>query len=251
MGTVAAVTTQTGGQYQPVAGLFFKASGDSFGHSNQAMYDITVGGNTYSIRTLQFNLCDANQNCSHLLDMQLATGNYSGFYYIVNSTNTLPALSYTAANILSASDFYNGNPDPIQVNMLDGNSTIRKTVYLKIRGPYISPASAILASAALPSVTNAAAVLSTVTNIPNPSLNVNIPTGTLVQSISLTNGPTSGSPVTTANFILSGSSTSTAINATINVVTDNYRSIAIGGSTTGGIPIYVKYVWAPSCTGCS
>ena len=251
MGTVAAVTTQTGGQYAAVAGLFFKASGDSFGHSNQAMYDITVSGTPYSIRTLQFNLCDANQTCSHLLDMKMATSNYSGFYYIANSTNTLPALSYAAAGIQSASDFYNGNPDPIQVKMLDETDTVRKTVYLKLRGPYVSPASAILTSAALPAVTNARAVLSTVTNLPNPSLSVNIPAGTLVQSISLTSGPSNGSPVTTARFVLSGSSISVPIGATIDATTDTYRSLAIGGSTTGGIPIYIKYVWAPGCSVCS
>ena len=183
--------------------------------------------------------------------MRLSTSNYSGFYYVPNNTNTLPALSYTAANILTPSDFYNGNPNPIQVNMLDASGVTRKTVNLKIRGPYISPNSSILTPSALPAVSNASSVLSTGVNLVNPSLNVSIPSGTLVQSIALTNGPTTGQPGTTSSFILSASSSANVLSTTINASTDNYRSISLGGSTTGGIPIYVKYVWSPTCAGCS
>lgn len=233
----------------PVAGFSFKAGGDGFGGTT-VQNTVTVSGQPVTIQTIRFYFCDANRVCSRQLMEMVKGASNNGYYYTPGGVNTLPLLSYTAAGINSASDFYNGNPNPIKVDMLDAGGTIRKTAYLKIRGGFI-PAN-FLSAVTLPSVSNAQAVLAAQSTIANPTLNITIPNGTAVQRVWLTSFAMSnnGQPLTNQKFVLSSSSTTMQMSLTINS-TDDYRSIQLGGSTSDGTPISIKYVWALNCTGCS
>ena len=239
-----AVTTAS-----PVRGLDFRAGGDGLG--GQTVQNTLIpagGGSPVTIATLQFYLCNANDNCSqHLMDMVKGSTN-NGYYYIVNGENTIPVVSYTSAGINSAGTFYNGNPKPILVKMLDANGTVQRTVRLRVRGGFITAAE--MSAIAMPSITNAQTILSTQSTIINPSLAMSIPTGTVVQSLSLSSGLMIGQVTTTSKFVMSSQSGSTTIPRTLDAATD-YRSIFMGASTTGGIPMSLKYVWSPTCTGCS
>lgn len=225
----------------PVAGIYFKAGGDSFGNSG-ALNNVTVNGSPVTIQTIKFYLCDASNSCNTPLITMFKGGNNNGYYYTPNNLNTLPIVSYSSLGITSAATFYNGNPNPIKVTMLDGNGTIQGTTYLKIKGAYISPSE--LQAITLPSVSNASDILNAQRDLINPALNLNIPTGTIVQSVSLTSGPNSGTPTTNAVFVLSSSSTSTTMNKTISASSDSYRSIQLNGSTSTGKPISIKYVFS-------
>jgi hypothetical protein len=230
----------------PITGLYFKAGGDGFGNSGALDNLVNQGSppvaTATTIQRLQFNLCDASNNCNTPL-IELRKGNANnGFYYVPSNVNTIPVVSYSSINLNSPTSFYNGNANPIQVKMLDGNNTVQQTTYLKIRGGFISQAE--LQAVTLPSVSNATSILNTQSNLSAPSLSINIPTGTIVQSISLTSGPNNGTPTTSSAFVLSTSSLSSTMNQSINVATDNYRSIMLNGSTATGKPISVKYVFS-------
>ena len=233
----------------PVRGLDFRAGGDGLG--GQTVQNTLIpagGGSPVTIATLQFYLCNANDNCSqHLMDMVKGLSN-NGYYYIVNGENTIPVVSYTSAGINSAATFYNGNPKPILVKMLDANGTVQRTVRLRVRGGFITTAE--MSAIAMPSITNAQTILSTQSTIINPSLAMSIPTGTVVQSLSLSSGLMIGQITSTSKFVMSSQSGSTTIPRTLEAATD-YRSIQMGASTTGGIPMTLKYVWSPTCPGCS
>jgi len=232
----------------PITGIYFKAGGDGFGNSGALDNLVNPGSppvvTATTIQKLQFSLCDSSNNCNTPLIELLKGQNNNGFYYLPNNVNTIPVVSYSSIGLNSAASFYNGNANPIQVKMLDSSGSVRQTTYLRIGGGYISQAE--LQAVTLPSVTNVAAILNTQSNLSAPSLNINIPTGTLVQSVSLTSGPNSGNPTTSAAFILGTSSLSSTINQPINVSTDNYRSIMLNGSTTSGKSISVKYVFSSS-----
>lgn len=225
----------------PVAGIYFKAGGDSFGNS-AALDNVTVNGNNFTIQTLKFYLCDASNSCNTPLITMTKGGNNNGYYYTPNNLNTLPIVSYSSLGISSAATFYNGNPNPIKVDMLDSNGINRGTTYLKIKGSYISPSE--LQAITLPSVSNAADILNTQRDLVNPTLNLSTPAGTIVQAVSLTSGPNNGTPTTSSVFVLSSSSTSTVISKTISAGNDSYRSIQLNGSTSTGKPIAIKYVFS-------
>lgn len=232
----------------PITGLYFKAGGDGFGN-NGALDNLVNPGSpptptATTIQKLQFNLCDASNNCNTPL-IELRKGqNNNGFYYVPNNVNTIPVVSYSSIGLNSAASFYNGNTNPIQVKLLDGNNTVQQITYLKIKGMFISQEE--LHAVTLPSVSNVINILNTQSNLLAPSLSINIPTGTIVQSVSLTSGPNSGNPATAAAFILGTSSLSSTINQQINASTDNYRSIMLNGSTTSGKSISIKYVFSSS-----
>ena len=227
----------------PVAGIYFKAGGDSFGNST-ALDNVTVNGNSVTIQTLNFYLCDASNHCNTPLITMTKGFTNNGYYYLPSNVNTLPIVSYSSLGINSAATFYNGNPNPIKVDMLDANNAVKATTYLKIKGSYISPSE--LQAITLPSVSNAQAVLNTQSDLVNPALNLSVPSGTIVQSLSLTSGPNNGTPTTDAIFVLSASSGSTTFNKTISASTDSYRSIQLNGSTATGKSISIKYVFSSS-----
>lgn len=238
----AAVTTSS-----PVRGLVFRAGGDGFGGTS-VQDTVTVSGSPVTIQTLQFYMCDASNNCTnHLMDM-VKGGNNNGYYYTPNGTNTIPAISYATAGITSPNAFYNGNPNPILVKMLDSGSTVQKQVRLKIKGGFISAAE--MNSITLPSITNAQTILSTGSTLTNPTLNLTIPNGVIVQGVSLASGLMSGQVSSTSKFVMSGATTTSTVSRTIDSNTD-YRSIQLNANTVSGTPISIKYVWSPTCSGCS
>ena len=233
----AAATTSS-----PVRGLVFKAGGDA-----SVQDTVTVNGSPVTIKSLQFYMCDSSNNCSNrLMDMVKGTNN-NGYYYTPNGVNTIPVIGYSTAGINTPDAFYNGNVNPILVKMIDSGGIEQKRFYLKIKGSYITAAE--MNAITLPSITNAQAILGTSGALVNPSLTINVPTGTIVQSVSLASGLVSGQVTGTSKFVLSGTSLSTAINRTIDSSSD-YRSIQLSASTTSGTPISIKYVWSPTCSGC-
>ena len=233
----AAATTSS-----PVRGLVFKAGGDA-----SVQDTVTVNGSPVTIKSLQFYMCDSSNNCSNrLMDMVKGTNN-NGYYYTPNGVNTIPVSGYSTAGINTPDAFYNGNVNPILVKMIDSGGIEQKRFYLKIKGSYITAAE--MNAITLPSITNAQAILGTSGALVNPSLTINVPTGTIVQSVSLASGLVSGQVTGTSKFVLSGTSLSTAINRTIDSSSD-YRSIQLSASTTSGTPISIKYVWSPTCSGC-
>jgi hypothetical protein len=233
---VSSVVTST-----PISGIYFNVGGDGFGDSN-ALDVVNSNGSAVTIQTVKFYFCDSNNNCNnHLIDLTKGYTN-NGFYYTPNGVNSLPLVDYASVGITSAASFYNGNANPIQVQMFDGNNNLIQTSYLKLKGGFVSQND--LQAINLPSVTNAQTILNTQVDLQNPQLNINIPSGTLVQSASLTNGPSNGTPTTTNMFVLSSSSLNLTINKTISASNDSYRSIMLNGSTTNGKPISVKYVFS-------
>lgn len=238
----SAVTTAS-----PVRGLVFRAGGDGFGGTG-VQNTVTVDGAPVTIQTLQFYMCDANNSCTnHLMDMTKG-GNNNGYYYTPNNVNTIPVISYATAGINTPNAFYNGNPNPILVKMLDSNSAVQKQVRLKIRGGYISASE--MNAITLPSISNAQTVLSTNATLVNPTLNLTVPRGIVVQGLSLASGLTSGQVTSTSKFVMSGATTAVNVSRTIDVSSD-YRSIQLNANTVSGTPIWIKYVWSPSCSGCS
>ncbi len=238
----AAVTTAT-----PIRGLVFRAGGDGFGGTS-VQNTVTVDGSPVQIWTLQFFLCDANNDCSKLLMEMVKGSNNNGFYYTPNGVNTIPAISYRTAGLASAEAFYNGNPRPILVKMLDQNSMVRKQARINVRGAFISERE--MTALSLPSVTNAQALLGASGSTVNPQLDLNIPNGVLVQGVSVSSGLVSGQVTSTPKFVLRGASGSFTVSRTITS-DSTYRSIQLGASTTGGAIIAIKYVWSPTCSGCS
>jgi hypothetical protein len=235
-----AVTTSS-----PLRGLIFRAGGDGFG--GQGTATVKVNGNDVTITKLQFLMCDSNQTCSApMIEMVKAVTN-SGFYYTPGNVNTLPVKDYSSVGINSSSDFYNGNPNPVVVKMFDANNVEQKRVSLKIRGGYISGAD--MNSLNLPSVTNAQAILSTQSTLVDPSLALNIPTGFIAQSASISSGLASGKVSGTSKFVLSATASSIVVPRTLNP-SDTYRAITLTSNTTGGISVFHKYVWSPVCSGC-
>lgn len=238
----AAVTTST-----PVRGINFRAGGDGFGGTS-VQNTVTVNGSPVTVQTLQFYMCDANNSCTNrLMDMTKGSNN-NGYYFTPNNVNTIPVVSYASAGINSADSFYNGNPNPILVKMLDGSSNVLRQVRLKIRGGFISASE--MNAITLPSVTNAQTVLSTNSTLANPSLNINIPSGIVVQGLSLASGPMTGQVTSTSKYVMGTSTSSFTISRTIDSSSD-YRSLQMNANTTSGTPISIKYVWSPTCTGCT
>ena len=225
----------------PIAGIYFKAGGDSFGNS-AALDNVSVSGSPITIQTLQFYLCDANNICNTPLITMTKGSSNNGYYYTPNNVNTLPIVSYSSLGITSATSFYNGNPNPIKVVMRDSANAVQATTYLKIKGAYISPSE--LQAINLPSVSNVSDILNTQSDLANPTLNLAIPTGSIIQSVSLTSGSNSGAPTTNSIFVLSSSSTSSTFSKTVSVSNDNYRSIQLNGSTSTGKSIAIKYVFS-------
>jgi hypothetical protein len=241
---------ETGGSVaNPNLVIGFKFSGGGDGNGGNTVLDtVTVGGSQITIQKANFSFCNASLTCSSLISMNKSSGG-TGFYYTPGSVNTLPLVSYASAGITSSALFYNSNTAPVKVDMLDSSNAIQKTVYMRVAGPYIG--STGLSGSALPSVTNAAAILSTGTTLVNPILNVNIPSGMSVQGISLSSGPYNGTVTTDSEMVLASSSTNKTMSKTIDVSTDTYRSIQINGSSFSGIPFTIKYVWSPACSGCT
>ncbi len=237
-----AVTTAT-----PVRGLVFRAGGDGFGGTG-VQNTVLVGGSPVTIETLKFFLCDANNNCSRPLIDMVKGYNNNGYYYTPNGVNTIPTISYALAGLATPAEFYNGNPRPILVQMLDGGGTVQKAVRLRVRGGYISQAE--MAAISLPAVTNAQALLAGSGSVTNPVLNLNIPNGIIVQGVSVASGDVSAQVTSTPRFVLSGTSTTAAVQRVIDAAS-TYRSIQMNANTVGGTPIWIKYVWSPSCSGCS
>jgi len=118
-----AVTTSN-----PVRGLVFRAGGDGFGGSGTAT--VRVNGNDVTITKLEFLMCNANQSCSAPLIAMVKGVTNTGFYYTPGNVNTLAVKDYSSMGINGPTDFYNGNPNPIVVKMLDANNVEQKRVSL-------------------------------------------------------------------------------------------------------------------------
>lgn len=243
-----AVTTAS-----PIRGLVFRAGGDGFGGTS-VQNTVDVNGSPVTIQTLQFFMCDSDNVCTRpLMEMTKGSGN-NGYYYTPNPNrkNTIPALSYTDAGIPNPAAFYNGNPNPILVKMLDKkpdeSQTVLKEVRLKIRGGYISAAE--MRAIDMPAVTNAQSILGAGTTLVNPTLNISVPNGVVVQGLSLASGLMTGQVTSTSKFVMSGSTTTMVVPRTIDSGT-SYRSIQLNANTVSGTPIWIKYVWSPECSGCS
>jgi hypothetical protein len=230
-----------------VVGLKFSGGGDGMG-GNSVQDTVTVNGSPVTIQKTNFSFCNSLSICSSLISM---TKSYSGtgYYYTPGGVNTIPVESYSAAGITSPSLYYNSNTAPIKVDLLDSNNAIQKTVNLRVSGTYIN--SNGLSGASLPSVSNATSILSTNSLLVNPTLTLNIPSGMTVQSVTLSSGPSNGTVTNVTQMVLSSSNTNQTVTKTIDPSTDTYRSITINGNTHSGIPFSIKYVYAPSCSGCT
>jgi hypothetical protein len=219
-----------------VTGLFFQAGGSSI---VQAVYQ------GVAVKTLSFDYCDLNANCTPLVDMQKGATN-NGFYF---AGNPVPLLSYSSVGMTSA-NFYNGNANPIKVTFKDASgNAIGNPINLKVNGRFISDTE--LASITVPSITNATALLSTATDLVSPTINYATNSGFVVTSATLTHGAFTGQTAGTAQMILSRTSGSTVINDTINATTDTYRSLVLGSNIPGGGIMRTKYVWSPLCASCT
>ena len=175
--------------------------------------------------------------------MQKGSGN-NGFYF---SGNPVPILSYSSVGMTNT-NFYNGNPNPVKVTLKDvSGNPIGSVLYLKITGRFISDTE--LNAITLPSISNAASLLSTVTNLVSPTINYTTNSGFVAASVNLFHGPYIGQSTGATKMILSPVSGTATIADTINVTTDTYRSLTLYSSLPGSGLIRTKYVGSPQCTG--
>jgi hypothetical protein len=216
-----------------VTGLYFQASGSS-----------TPTYQGVAVKALSFDYCDANASCTHLVDMGKGATN-NGFYF---ANNPVPILSYSSVGLTSA-NFYNGNPNPIKVTLKDANGiAIGNPQYLKVTGRFIADSE--LSAITIPSISNATALLTTSTDIVSPVINYTTNSGLVATYASLSHGLVSGQVSGTTQMILSPISGSTTFTDTISA-TDTYRSLILNSNIPGGGIMRVKYVWSPTCTGCT
>ena len=218
-----------------VTGLYFQAGGSA---TIPAIYQGTA------VKTLSFDYCDLNANCTYLVDMGKGATN-NGFYL---PNNPVPILSYSSVGLTSA-NFYNGNPNPIRVTLKDVNgSAIGNPQYLKVTGRFIADSE--LSTITIPSISNATALLTTSTAIVSPVINYTTNSGLVATYARLSHGLASGQVSGTTQMILSPVSGSTTFTDTISA-TDTYRSLTLNSNIPGGGIMRVKYVWSPTCTGCT
>jgi hypothetical protein len=213
-------------------------------------------GSYLPVKSLELSWCNTSNTCAPMNSLILGTYGYND-----PSNNRLVAFfsSFKSVGIDSADTFYNGNPNPIQVRMLDGSGNELKKIRLPSPGHFFSPDEEKFI--VLPSILNAKTLLANTSTANPTTFSVNVPPGVTLYSANLrlmTINTSLGIP----NFGSGSSRTITSISTTLYPETQvsidqsisdlPFRSINLNGNgpMRTPYPYSVVYFWSPTCPNC-